>query len=497
MIIQSLTRLQSNELYRGVIEDGDDATARELCLKDLFFLLSVVCKRPDVNRDWLYDRVREVEAQPNGMLDLWGREMFKSTIITYALTIQDILKNPEITVGIFSHTRPIAKAFLSQIKTELQDNATLKGLFPEILYQTPTSEAPKWSLDNGICVKRKTNPKEQTVEAWGLVDGMPTSKHYQLMVYDDVVTRESVTTPEMIKKVTEAWELSTALSTEGGIKRYIGTRYRFGDTWQAIMDRKAAVPRIHPATHNGKIDGKPVLFSVEYNDQKRKEMGLYTYGCQMLQDPKADSSQGFDEAWLKYWNPKNTAGMNIYIVVDPANAKKKRSDYTAMWVIGLAPDLNYMCIDVVRDKLNLTERTQKLMDLHRKYRPLGVGYEQYGKDSDIAHIEYVQNRENYRFKILPLGGTMSKEDRIRQMVPLYEQGRVFLPNQVNYRDFEGRHVDLIQDFKNDEYLSFPVAVHDDMFDCQARIVDPTLNAQFPIQNSKPRPVFASYGSRMP
>ena len=40
--------------------------------------------------------------------------------------IQDILKNPEITVGIFSHTRPIAKAFLDQIKNELQDNILLK-----------------------------------------------------------------------------------------------------------------------------------------------------------------------------------------------------------------------------------------------------------------------------------------------------------------------------------------------------------------------------------
>ena len=39
------------------------------------------------------------------------------------------------------------------------------------------------------------------------MDGQPTSKHYRRMVYDDVVTRESVTTPEMIKKTTEAWEL--------------------------------------------------------------------------------------------------------------------------------------------------------------------------------------------------------------------------------------------------------------------------------------------------
>jgi hypothetical protein len=34
-------------------------------------------------------------------------------------------------------------------------------------------------------------------------------------------------------------------------------------------------------------------------------------------------------------------------------------------------------------------------------------------------------------------------------------------------------------FIDEEYLAFPVGVHDDMFDCKARIVDPELGAVFP------------------
>jgi hypothetical protein len=90
-----------------------------------------------------------------------------------------------------------------------------------------------------------------------LVDGQPTSKHYKLMVYDDVVTRESVTTPDMIQKVTEAWELSRNLVSEHSRTRYIGTRYHFNDSYRTIMDRGIA-SRIHKATFDGTVDGDPV-----------------------------------------------------------------------------------------------------------------------------------------------------------------------------------------------------------------------------------------------
>ena len=105
---------------------------RRLARGDLFYLLVHVLSRDDVDRDWIYDRCREVERSPDGHLDLWAREHYKSTIITFGLTIQDILVVPEIPVGIFSHTRPIAKGFLRQIKREFEANAALKTSCPRL-----------------------------------------------------------------------------------------------------------------------------------------------------------------------------------------------------------------------------------------------------------------------------------------------------------------------------------------------------------------------------
>ena len=139
-------------------------------------------------------------------------------------------------------------------------------------------------------MQRKSNPKESTVEAWGLVDAQPTSRHYQLMIYDDTVTRESVTNPEMIKKVTEAWEISRNLTAEGGRTRMIGTRWHQNDTYKQIIDRGAVKERRYTATVDGTMDGEPVLISAERLAEKRREMGLYVFSAQMLLDPTADRS---------------------------------------------------------------------------------------------------------------------------------------------------------------------------------------------------------------
>lgn len=450
---------------------------------DLFFLLRYLLKATYADNDWCFARCREVQAAPNGYLDLWAREHFKSTIITYALTIQDILNNPEITVGIFSHTRPIAKGFLRQIKREFESNEDLKRYYPDVLWQSPQREAPKWSEDDGIVVKRKSNPKESTVEAWGVVDGQPTSKHFQVLNYDDIVTRESVGTPEMMAKTTESLVLSYNLGAHGGRRRFIGTRYHYNDTYKTVLERGTAKPRLYPATANGKVDGPPVFLSPDALADKRRDMGPYVFGCQMLQDPTADATQGFKEEWLRYYpaplTPQQTAGMRKILLCDPANEKKASSDYTTMGVLGFNHDRKIYLLDGLRDRLNLTERTNKLFEMHYRWQPERIGYERYGMQSDIAHIKTEMERRVYQFEVIELGGPMPKNDRIRRLIPTFEQGRFVLPDHLPKLNYEGRTYDFTTVLIDEEYKPFPVAVHDDMLDMLARLADEEMRIDFP------------------
>lgn len=466
--------------------DKADAIMREACLHPrfgLWVLLRYGLSRKDAHNQWTFNRCCEVQADPDGYLDLWAREHYKSTIITLALNIQEILKSGgEVTIGIFSHTRPIAKAFLRQIKQEFERNERLKRWFSDVLWADPIKESPKWSEDEGIVVKRKGNPKEATVEAWGVVDGQPTSKHFDILDFDDVVVPASVSTPEMMQKTTASLELAFNLGKRGGRRRFVGTRYHYNDSYRTLIDRQVAKVRLYPATVDGTVDGEPVLLTRDELADKRRDQGPYTFGCQMLLDPTADDKQGFKLEWLRY-AAVTTRGHNLVILVDPASKKRPTSDYTSMWVIGLGPDRKAYVHDMLRDRLSLTERADTLIRWHRHWSSRGailaVAYEEYGLQADIEHARSRMEDENYRFDITPVGGRLNKPDRIRRLIPWFEQGKIYLPPSMVKTNYEGRSVDLVQAFKNEEYLAFPVAQHDDMLDALSRFLDDDLPIRFP------------------
>jgi len=467
--------LEDEGRRRGKFNDA----VRILCLADLYYLLARVCKRVDMLNEFAFARCREVEAAPDGFLDLWAREHYKSTIITFGLTIQDILKDPETTFGIFSHTRPIAKAFLRQVMRELEANRALHAAFPDVLWGEDTKAAPKWSEDDGIIVKRKSNPNEATVEAWGLVDGQPTSKHFRVLLYDDVVVAGSVTTPEMIAKTMLEMERSYNLGTTPGVKRACGTRWHFNDAYRTMVERGTFKSREHPGRVGGTEDGKSVFWPEEVHEAKRRDMGPYTYAAQILLNPKADSMQGFRRDWVRHYRQMRHKALNWYLLADAANSKKKGSDYTAIWAVGLGADQNYYCVPEVRDRLNLKERGDRLFDLHRKYKPKQVRYEKYGLMADIEHYQARMENENYRFQITEVGGQTSKSDRIKRLIPLFEAGRIWLPESRHITDWQRISVDLVHAFIEEEYMAFPVGLHDDMLDALARIAEPEMRLTWP------------------
>jgi hypothetical protein len=436
--IWSWTREECKAKWKEVeVALGDPyAAARFFCTRDRFYLLTVALRRKDADHDWVFKQCRMVEKEPDDCLDLWAREHYKSTVITLAGVIQEILKNKEITVCIFSHTKGIARKFFRQIKLELESNEVLKKAFPDILWDNPQKEAPRWAEETGLVVKRKSNPKESTLEAWGLVDGQPTSAHYRLRVYDDVVAPESVTTPDQVSKTTAAWELSDNLGMVGGRKWHVGTRYSFADTYQAILERKALKARIYPATDSGHPDGEPVLLTKEQWAEKKVIQGPATIACQMLQNPLAGQQAMFNAMDLMRWEVR-PATLNVYILVDPARSMKKGSANTAVAVIGVDAGRNKYLLDGFNHRMDLKRRWEAVSSIRTKWitqpgvQGVYVGYEAYGAQADLDYFNEQMVISNNSFPIeelkWPRDSEVSKDDRVQRLGPDFRAHKFYLP----------------------------------------------------------------------
>lgn len=509
--------------YRDFVHDRGNADLAYLGAVDRYFLLTNLLGRFDAFHPWLYDRCREVELEPDGFLDLWSRFHYKSSIITFAGVAQEIINDPEVTVGIFSHTKGIASKFVAQLKREFEGNQDIRSIYPDICWVKPRSEAPKWS-DSEFIVRRKGNPKEATVEGHGVVDGQPTSKHFKVLIYDDLVTLESVNTPEQVKKTTEAFELSTNLGTANARRWMIGTRYSFGDSYGTLMERGVVVPRIYPATHNGKPDGKPVLLTPEEWEQKKKEQAS-TMAAQLLQNPLTGKERMFNPTWYKPWFVR-PASMNVYIMADPSRGRTAKSDRTAIAVIGLDSAGNKYLLDGARHRMKLSQRWDHLKHFYQKWVKVPgvnfvkVGYERYGQQSDDEYFMERQRADKISFAIeelaWPREGGNSKRDRVERLQPDVQFGSFFFPGlvwrsgkvctwqvsddgdrmefrelkdimkdhavlkargqeylcakQITRRDEENKVYDLTVELM-DEMNYFPFGLHDDLVDVTSRIYD--------------------------
>lgn len=221
----------------------------------------------------------------------------------------------------------------------------------------------------------------------------------------------------------------------------------------------------------------PELHSVEKLERLRESLLTMDWRSMYQCAPVNSIGEEFVPSMLQTYDayPDSIRGnMNVYIIVDPANSKERWSDNTAMIVIGLGEDGNYYILDLIAEKLDLGERADKLFELHRRWRPICTYYEAYGLNSDIHHINYRMDSENYRFPIVKIGGNAKnrKVDDIRRLIPDMQAGRWYSPNHDNFtrRNAENQEYHPIKTLL-DEMVPFPNGKHDDCLDAMSRIYD--------------------------
>jgi predicted phage terminase large subunit-like protein len=231
--------------------------------------------------------------------------------------------------------------------------------------------------------------------------------------------------------------------------------------------------------HEERLDG-------EILEEMHTAMSSYAYAGQYLQNPVPIGGGDFNRDMLQYFSCQrfDAKGCNIYITIDPAKSKNEGADYTAMVVWALAPDQNYYIVDGLRERLQGKEKILRLFALHKKWMVRSgnspkVGYEQVGLAEDVHYIRNHMNDINYRFSITELKPPpkTSKEDRIRRLAPFMAEHKVWIPEDLFFKNEKGLSENLINVIVEQELLLFPRGKHDDFIDAMAMIFD--LSPVFP------------------
>lgn len=434
---------------------------RSLVLKDLWFIVYFVMGWKGANHPFIVNACREIEEGPQTQtMDLWFREGGKSTIITIARSIQEVLRDPQERVCIFSYALRPALSFLRSIKQLLETSELLKKCFPHVLYANPDKDSPKWSEMEGLVVKRRGVHKEATFEAHGLLEGMPTGKHFSLLVYDDVVTEDLVQTPETMEKVKSRFDMSLNVGTAEGRHRIIGTYYHHEDPLNYIQNKvdingnPLYLLRRKPATEDGSFNG-PSVFLPEARLSLLRSNRRQFY-CQQLLDPTPMGEQKLDYSRvIQIPKEQVPSGLYKFLVVDPAGSAGVRSDNRkaddwACWVVGVRPRMgdkglsDVYILDGFVDQLPLDKALERIVLVYsRNGRILKVGVEKVGAMTFELHVANALREKHKHISIE--SGTLhilnpagrKKELRIEQNIlwPL-NNGRIYMSSGVEscYRD---------------------------------------------------------------
>lgn len=423
--------------------------------------------------------IQALEEVSDGMWDLLLVMMppgsAKSSYGSVAFPAWYLGRHPNRCVIAASHTQDLAERFGKRVRNIVGGREHALA-FPEVGLSADSTAAGRWDTNKG-----------GEYFAAG-VGGSVTGRRADLAIIDDPVKSREDADSQTIRDKQWAWwrdDMSTRLKP-GAAVVLIMTRWHEDDlAGRMLQDMRDSGQRVKvislpmEARANdplGRAPGEmlwPEWFTPQMIEQAKREPR--TWSALYQQEPRPIGGGEFRREWVNHWiNPPATG--NKVIVVDPASGKyKDRGDYTSMWVVGPGQDGNLYVVDGVRDRLNLTERSATLFELVRKWKPALVGYEQYGLQADIEFIRTEQERQQHRFRIVELGGGVKKEDRIRRLIPLFETGRMWFPKSLNKVCSDGVSRDLVNDFIEQEYLSFPVSAHDDAIDCLARICEDVIS----------------------
>lgn len=437
--------------------------------------------------------IKELDEAPYQLI-LWPRDTGKSSCVTVGRSVQRACQNPNTAILVANEKEETASDFIASIKHHFETNEFLRHLFPEVL--PPDFRKVVWASTRAS-LNRETGRPEPTFDAIG-VGGTKVGKHYDLIVCDDLISREAMENARsgnwtIMQKVNRWVNQLVPLLSKGAKPfpqiTFIGTHWWHDDVYKHIQEvhGKGEEPqryRIKTTLKSGKtvyrdchrvgniavmtmsvIEKGIVIFPRIWPEDRIQDMLVADpefAACNLFNDPSNVAVRTFDDQWLRHWHYTDQNGRVIsyrgddgqlkfvdvkslyrILCIDPAAAGATEGARNAMVVLGTdQASGKHFVLDVVANREDPEDVVQTVLDLAHRWDLRKVYIELAGQQLYfIQWVEKEARRRNMPLVVEKLQpGGRNKDLRIGGLVIPFKNGDMFVhPSQTALIVDEYRH----------------------------------------------------------
>lgn len=480
---------------------------RELAKQDLYFFARLVnpgYMYGDIHKEyyqWMqeYTVYGQGDASTTNKLIMLPRAHLKSHMVaTWAAWI--ITRHPEITILYVSATAGLAEAQLYAIKNILTSPVYTR-YYPE--YVNPQEgKREKWSLSS-IAIDHPQRKKEGIRDATIATAGLTTNTtgwHADILIPDDLVVPENAYTEDGRDSVSKKSSQFTSILNAGGFTLACGTRYHPGDIYGTWKGQEFDI-----YNDNGEIIDRKPVWSVKEYAVERDGVFIWPRACrpsdnkffgfdpqtlakikaqyedrvqffaQYYNDPNDPGTNRIDRSKFQYYDKKflvqsngywtfRGKRLNVYAAIDFAFSLTKKSDNTAIVVIGMDNDGFIYILDIVVFKSDkIKDYFDSIQNLHMKWE-----FKKLRAEVTVAQAVIVRDLKD---KMREEGLSLSIDEHRPNRNEGTKAERIAAALEHKYENqtiwhFKGGYIDMLE-----EELVLARPKHDDIKDALASAVE--------------------------
>ncbi len=463
----------------------------------------------------------------NHQLLLLPRDHMKSALIAYRV-VWELTRDPSLRVLYISSTSNLATKQLKFMKDILTCDA-YRTYWPDMV-DKDEAKREKWN-EKEISVDHPKRKDESIRDPSIFTAGLTTNvvgMHCDIAVLDDVVVQNNAYTEEGREKVIDQYSLLASVEAANAKEWVVGTRYHPNDLYNTLASleidefddlgnklsthslfdcKERQVETAGDGTgeflwpRQQRSDGKWFGFDAKILAEKReKYVNKLHFRAQYYNDPYDISSSPIQRELFQYYDQKylfakdgrwffKDQRLNVFASVDFAYTTGKKSDYTAIVVVGLDGQGNYYILEIDRFKTDRpSDYFARIFKLYEKW-----GFRKIRCEVTAAQEVIVKDlKESY---IRPHGLSLSIEEYRPSRWQGSKEERILATLEPKYANrqiwhYAGGYCQVLE-----EELLFANPAHDDVKDALASAIDFAVAPinHFRTQKVTTQPMFNYHG----